>query len=160
MSNEKALGRIILMTNINTFSKIILDNLAHIVHVPHPSTIPPVQKKEHKHGLIDDFRQIGDLKLEKKYNLIYAGTGFDLNYDPLYSRKARTDAVVKVVMNNPDKIFMIIDNDRLNWQILNRISRYTRTRNIGFVHVWDVLMSLGQGGSIGSTTTTCYRKIK
>ena len=118
MSNEKVLGRIILMTNINTFSKIILDNLAHIVHVPHPSTIPPVQKKEHKHGLIDDFRQIGDLKLEKKYNLIYAGTGFDLNYDPLYSRKARTDAVVKVVMNNPDKIFMIIDNDRLNWQIL------------------------------------------
>lgn len=100
------------MTNINTFSKIILDNLAHIVHVP------PGQKKEHKHALIDDFKQIGDLKLEKKYNLIYAGIGFDSFYDPFYSRKERTDAVANVVMNNPDKIFMIIDNDRLNWQTL------------------------------------------
>lgn len=123
------------MTNINTFSNIILDNLAHIVHVP------PGQLKRHKPALIDDFRQLGDLKLEKKYNLIYAGTGFDLNYDPSYSRKVRTDVVAKVVMNNPDKIFMIIDNDRLNWQILEEFENCQVWKRKYFSDVYSITAS-------------------
>ena len=95
------------MTNINTFKNIVLDNLAHIVHGPYGIS-----------DGISNFRQLVDLKLEKKYNLIYADNGFDTHYDPMYSRKIRTEIVTKVVMDNPDKVFMIIDNDRLNWHTL------------------------------------------
>lgn len=101
------------MTEINTFSKILNDNLAHIVHVP-----PGLQNNK-KDGIVDlnQISKIVDV-VDRKYNLVYAGVGLDQAYDPVYSRKERTDILVKVVADNPDKTFMIIDNDRLNWQVL------------------------------------------
>lgn len=108
------------MTRINTFTKIIIDELEHIVHDSHNRSLPNYLKKTNP-VYITNFIQLENLTLTKKYNLIYSDSTFEIHHDPQYSRQLRTDAILNLARKNPDKIFMVIDHDRINFHVLEQL---------------------------------------
>ena len=109
------------MTKINTFTKIIINDLEHIVYGSHNRNLPKYLEKTNPIYLTD-LMQLASIKFTKKYNLIYADSTFELHSDPRYSRQTRTDIIFNVVKNNPDKTFMVIDHDRVNFHVLEQLS--------------------------------------
>ena len=106
------------MIKENTFSKIILDDLEHIVFMSNAQDVWQGkfnQNDNNKHIVVyDNIKDLHKHQFTKKYNLIYSGDNFSQGCDPIFNRKERTDVLVAILKQNQDKHFLIIDHDRVN----------------------------------------------
>jgi len=95
---------------INSFQDIVLDDLEHIVFdLPAYSVSYNPLKPT-----INTINDLENYKFNKKYNLIYQNDSMTHACDFSETKKQSTDIIAKVLLENRDKIFMVIDHDKFD----------------------------------------------
>lgn len=101
--------------NSNSFENIILDDVEHIVFGLFNFSKEYERRVRGEQVLKKTFFDypidILSHKFTKKYNLIYPNETLDWGIDFMTSKKENTDIMERVLQNNPDKFFMIINTD-------------------------------------------------
>lgn len=97
--------------NSNIFEKIVLDDLDHIVF---DYTNYCVRRREKDLKFLYPLGDIEFYTFTKKYNLIYQNDTLEQACDFTGTKKQNTDVIERILRSNPDKFFMIINNDRFD----------------------------------------------
>jgi len=108
------------MIKSNSFKNIILDDLEHIIF-DHPAyggeTVYDSVYTSDPAKNIKVFVHLKDLlsyTFTKKYNLIYQNDSLTHGCDFEYTKKENTDVLNKILADNQDKVFMVIDTGRFD----------------------------------------------
>ena len=104
------------MIKSNSFKNIILDDLEHIIFdypaYGHDSVYSSDPAKN-----IKTFSYLNDLlsyTFTKKYNMIYQNDSLTHGCDFTETKKENTDVINKIIAENKDKVFMIIDTSKFD----------------------------------------------
>jgi hypothetical protein len=104
------------MIKSNSFTNIILDDLEHIIF-DHPAYGGGSVYVSDSVKNIKTFFHLKELlshTFTKKYNLIYQNDSLTHGCDFTETKKENTDIINKILVDNKDKVFMIIDIDRFD----------------------------------------------
>lgn len=105
----------------NSFRDIVVDNLEHIIwHYPQYGKMYQSDPKKNI-TVIPDLYDIPNYKITKPYNLIYQNESLQHGTDIGPDKNEITEIFKKLVSNNPDKTFMIIDTARINQSAFENI---------------------------------------
>jgi len=110
------------MIKSNSFKNIILDDLEHIIVDSPVYSIDSVYDSDPAKN-IKTFFHLNELlsyTFTKKYNLIYQNDSLTHGCDLTETKKENTDVINKIIANNKDRFFMIIDASRFDHHSLTQ----------------------------------------
>lgn len=96
--------------NTNTFEEIKLKDLQHILITELPCVAERKTSISSENTVISDLSSLLNLKLNKKYNLIYKDESFSHAWDIKNNCLENTVILEKILTKNQDLFFMVIDN--------------------------------------------------